>query len=161
MPDTASAPVAAWAGATEAAPRAVPQKFPWARLLPALGPLLLFVLWDAVVRFGFIKPILLPTPFDTLIALVTGLAGGTLLLDFAVTVKRTLEAFLIAAAIGVPLGVLLGSNERAYRSVEFHRLFPLDAVVRADSAVPADIRRDRRQQGRDCRIRRVADCAFQ
>jgi sulfonate transport system permease protein len=119
MPDTASAPTAAWAGATEAAPRAVPQKFPWVRLLPALGPLLLFVLWDAVVRFGFIKPILLPTPLDTLIALVTGLAGGPLLLDFAVTVKRTLEAFLIAAAVGVPLGVLLGSNERAYRSVEF------------------------------------------
>ena len=119
MPDTASAPVAAWAGATEAAPRAVPQKFPWARLLPVLGPLLLFVLWDAVVRFGLIKPILLPTPFDTLVALVTGLAGGPLLLDFAVTVKRTLEAFLIAAAVGVPLGVLLGSNERAYRSVEF------------------------------------------
>jgi len=84
-----------------------------------LGPLLLFVLWDAVVRFGLIKPILLPTPFDTLVALVTGLAGGPLLLDFAVTVKRTLEAFLIAAAVGVPLGVLLGSNERAYRSVEF------------------------------------------
>ena len=119
MPDTASAPVAAWAGATEAAPRAVPQKFPWARLLPVLGPLPLFVLWDAVVRFGLIKPILLPTPFDTLVALVTGLAGGPLLLDFAVTVKRTLEAFLIAAAVGVPLGVLLGSNERAYRSVEF------------------------------------------
>ena len=119
MPDTASAPAATWAGATEAAPRAVPQKFPWARLLPVLGPLLLFVLWDAVVRFGLIKPILLPTPFDTLVALVTGLAGGPLLLDFAVTVKRTLEAFLIAAAVGVPLGVLLGSNERAYRSVEF------------------------------------------
>src|SRR5258706_2557819 len=119
MPDTASAPVAAWAGATEAAPRAVPQKFPWARMLPGLGPLLLFVLWDAVVRFGFIKPILLPTPFDTLIALVTGLAGGPLLIDFAVTVMRTLEAFLIAAVIGVPMGIALGSNERAYRSVEF------------------------------------------
>ena len=32
---------------------------------------------------------------------------------------RTLEAFVIAAVIGVPLGVLLGSNEKAYRSVEF------------------------------------------
>ena len=32
---------------------------------------------------------------------------------------RTLQAFLIAAAVGMPLGVLLGSNERAYRSVEF------------------------------------------
>jgi NitT/TauT family transport system permease protein len=34
-------------------------------------------------------------------------------------VLRTLEAFLIAAVIGVPLGVVLGSNEKAYRSVEF------------------------------------------
>jgi NitT/TauT family transport system permease protein len=61
----------------------------------------------------------LPTPLDTLAALAAGLAGGPLLMDFAVTVKRTLEAFAIAAALGVPLGVLLGSNERAYRSVEF------------------------------------------
>ena len=114
-----SASTAPWNGSADAAAQALPQKFPWGRFLPVLGPLLLFIVWDAVVRFGFIKRILLPTPFDTLIALVTGLAGGPLLLDFAVTVKRTLEAFLIAAAVGVPLGVLLGSNERAYRSVEF------------------------------------------
>jgi hypothetical protein len=38
--------------------------------------------------------------------------GGPLLLDFVVTVWRTVEAFLIAAVVGVPLGVLLGSNER-------------------------------------------------
>ena len=57
---------------------------------------------------------------DTLDALVTGLAGGPLLADFA----RHGEAHaarpsLIAAVVGVPLGVLLGSNEKAYRSVEF------------------------------------------
>ena len=80
---------------------------------------MLFIVWDLVVRAGLIKAILLPTPAATLGALVTGLAGGPLLLDFGVTVLRTLEAFLIAAVVGVPLGVLLGSNERAYRSVEF------------------------------------------
>jgi len=119
MPETAPATAAHWAGATDPAPRAVPQKFPWARLLPALGPVLLFVIWDLVVRFGLVKAILLPTPWDTLVALVTGLTGGPLLTDFAVTVKRTLQAFAISAVLGVPLGVLLGSNERAYRSVEF------------------------------------------
>jgi NitT/TauT family transport system permease protein len=91
----------------------------WGRLLPAAGPLVLFIVWDLVVRFGLIKPILLPTPADTIATLITGLAGGPLLIDFAVTVWRTLQAFVIAAAIGVPLGVLLGSNEKAYRSVEF------------------------------------------
>lgn len=91
----------------------------WSRALPVLGPLLLFIAWDLVVRLGFIKPILLPPPAATLETLVTGLLGGPLLVDFLVTVKRTLQAFAIAAAIGMPLGVLLGSNEKAYRSVEF------------------------------------------
>ncbi len=93
---------------------------PWRqRLLPVIGPVVLFIVWDLVVRFGLIKAILLPTPWATLQALATGLAGGPLMNDFLVTVWRTLESFLIAAVVGVPLGVLLGSNEKAYRSVEF------------------------------------------
>jgi len=108
--------VAATPSAAAPSPRKAVQ---WGRLLPVLGPVFLFIVWDLVVRTGYIKPILLPTPADTIATLVTGLAGGPLLTDFAVTVKRTLQAFLIAAATGVPLGILLGSNERAYRSVEF------------------------------------------
>jgi NitT/TauT family transport system permease protein len=91
---------------------------PW-RLMPLLGPVVLFVIWDLVVRFKLIPPILLPSPWITLGTLFTGMAGGTLLGDFSYTLVRTLEAFLIAALVGVPVGVLLGSNERAYRSVEF------------------------------------------
>jgi sulfonate transport system permease protein len=116
-PATASAP---WtAPAAGPAPAASTRRANWSRMLPFVGPVLLFIVWDFVVRFGFIKPILLPAPADTLVALVTGLMGGPLLLDFAVTVKRTLQAFAIAGVIGVPLGVVLGSNEKAYRSVEF------------------------------------------
>src|SRR4051794_10416186 len=111
---TAVKPWTASGGAPSVAPAV---KFSWGRMLPFLGPIALFVIWDLVVRAGLIKAILLPTPSDTIYALVSGLAGGPLLLDFGVTVMRTLEAFLIAAVIGVPLGVLLGSNEKAYRSV--------------------------------------------
>ena len=108
---------APWTAPTRpAAPR---KPFQWGKLLPLLGPLALFVIWDIVVRAGWIKAILLPTPWATLQTLVTGLAGGPLLADFAVTVWRTVQAFLIAAVAGVPLGIVLGSNERAYRSVEF------------------------------------------
>jgi sulfonate transport system permease protein len=96
-----------------------PRKPAFAKLLPFVGPLALFIVWDLVVRAGWIKAILLPTPADTIAALVTGLAGGPLLADFGVTVLRTLEAFVVAAVVGVPLGVVLGSNEKAYRSVEF------------------------------------------
>jgi sulfonate transport system permease protein len=115
---TGAAAAAPWTAAGDVA-RPQAKAFPWHRLLPFLGPLALFVVWDLVVRAGWIKPILLPTPWATLGTLVTGLAGGPLLLDFGVTVLRTLQAFFIAAVVGVPLGVVLGSNEKAYRSVEF------------------------------------------
>jgi NitT/TauT family transport system permease protein len=107
---------APWSAAKAPAAR---KSFRWGRLLPLLGPVALFILWDIIVRAGWIKAILLPSPSATVYALITGLAGGPLLKDFAVTVMRTIEAFLIAASIGVPLGVVLGSNEKAYRSVEF------------------------------------------
>jgi len=118
--DTATpAAAAAWTPPAAATAAAMPQRPLWDRLLPFIGPVVLFIAWDLVVRLGFIKPILLPAPADTITTLITGLAGGPLLTDFAVTVWRTLQAFLIAAVVGVPLGVLLGSNERVYRSVEF------------------------------------------
>ena len=94
-------------------------RFDYSRLLPFIGPLALFAIWQVVVMTKMVSPILLPTPGATLTALVTGIFGGELAKDFMYTVMRTLEAFAIAAIIGVPLGVLLGSNEKAYRSVEF------------------------------------------
>jgi NitT/TauT family transport system permease protein len=88
-------------------------------LLPALGPLLLFIIWDVTVRMRLVSPVLLPLPGDTLTTMVLGLAGGTLLTDFGDTLLRTFEAFASAAIVGVPVGILLGSNQRAYQSVEF------------------------------------------
>lgn len=119
MAETTTTAAKPWPAADDTARAPAARTFDWSRWLPALGPIVLFVIWDLVVRAGLIKAILLPTPWATVQALVTGLAGGPLLLDFTVTVMRTLEAFVIAAVVGVPLGVLLGSNEKAYRSVEF------------------------------------------
>ena len=96
-----------------------PRRFRAARLLPLIGPLALFIVWDLVLRLQLVRPVLLPTPGAALAALARGMAGGPLLGDFLSSLNRTLQAFLIAGVIGVPLGVLLGSSEKAYRSVEF------------------------------------------
>ena len=112
-------PVADAASPKAAGAPAAPRPSAWNRALPFIGPVILFILWDLAVRCGAIKALLLPPPLDALGTLVSGLAGGPLLKDFGVTVWRTIQAFLIAAAVGMPLGILLGSNEKAYRSVEF------------------------------------------
>lgn len=118
---TTTTPTAAkpWAPPATQAGSSPPRPPLWNKVLPFIGPLVLFILWDVAVRTGFIKALLLPPPLDALGTLISGLWGGPLLKDFLVTVWRTVQAFLIAAAIGMPLGVLLGSNEKAYRSVEF------------------------------------------
>jgi ABC-type nitrate/sulfonate/bicarbonate transport system permease component len=122
MPDIATSTTAStvpWAAPESAPIASIPKPFDWGKAVPFIGPVLLFIVWDLVVRLGFVKPILLPPPADTLLALVNGLAGGPLLKDFTVTLWRTTQAFMIAAVIGMPLGILLGSTEKAYRSVEF------------------------------------------
>lgn len=89
------------------------------RLLPLLGPVLLFALWQLVISAQWVKPVLLPPPGDTLLHLASAFASGSIYPDLWATVYRTLCAFGIAVVIGVPLGVALGSAEAAYRSVEF------------------------------------------
>jgi len=120
-PSQASAPAPAKTQPAKAQPAMSkpPRKFDTSRLLPLIGPLALFVVWDLVVRLQLVSPVLLPTPSATIVALVKGMAGGPLLADFLSSLNRTVQAFLMAGVIGVPLGVLLGSNEKAYRSVEF------------------------------------------
>lgn len=118
-PDSALPADTPWSPPGVANTLVISAKFSWDRALPFIGPVFLFLIWDLVVRAGLVKPILLPPPLETLKALVNGLAGGPLLKDFTVTLWRTFQAFMIAAVIGVPLGVLLGSAEKAYRSVEF------------------------------------------
>lgn len=103
------------------------------RLLPLIGVLVLFGAWWLIAISGLVNPVLLPTPLATLGALIEAMFTGTMLPDFTATVLRTLEAFLMAAAVGIPLGVALGSSEKVYRSVEFlidfFRSTPASALI--------------------------------
>jgi ABC-type nitrate/sulfonate/bicarbonate transport system permease component len=118
-PSVATPAAKPWSPPASGAPSSVPRPSAWNKALPFIGPIVLFIIWDLVVRLGVIRAILLPPPLDALGTLISGLWGGPLLADFGITVWRTVQAFLIAAVVGMPLGVLLGSAEKAYRSVEF------------------------------------------
>lgn len=101
--------------------------------LPLIGVVFLFAIWWLIAISGWVNPVLLPTPLETLSSLVSTTLGGTMIQDFGATVVRTFQAFLIASIIGVPLGVALGSSEPVYRSVEFlidfFRSTPASALI--------------------------------
>lgn len=85
----------------------------------AIGPLALFAIWYVVNAAGLVTPRLLPSPVRTLQSVWTNLVDGGMAADFGRTLWRTLQAFGMAAAAGVPLGIVIGANERLYRSIEF------------------------------------------
>ncbi len=106
---------------------------------PVIGPLILLVAWFLVNALGLVTGKLLPGPVATVVATAEALWSSGLAFDLARTVARTLQAFAIAGAIGIPLGIAIGSNERMYRSIEFlvdffrstpaTALFPLFMII--------------------------------
>jgi NitT/TauT family transport system permease protein len=79
-------------------------------------------IWDlATARMGWVSPIILPSPGETLDDLMfvgKNLASGGYMLEALWTTTRTVFwAFLIAASIGFSLGVLVGETKFGERAV--------------------------------------------
>jgi sulfonate transport system permease protein len=88
-------------------------------LLPVIGIAGLAALWWLTAWNEWVDPVLLPSPAQTFGALWKGMEGGALGFDFVKTVYRTAVSTAIAAVIAIPLGIVLGSSEKVYRSLEF------------------------------------------
>lgn len=88
-------------------------------LAPLAGAAGFVGVWWLASALRLADPVLLPSPAETLAETWAGFASGPLLHDLRRTVWRTVQAFAIATAVGVPLGLALGARERVYRAVEF------------------------------------------
>jgi len=86
--------------------------------LPVVGVVGLVAIWSLVTWRQWVDPVLLPSLIATFDSLWRGMQG-TLGFDFLKTVYRTAASTLIATVIAIPLGIVLGSSERLYRSLEF------------------------------------------
>ncbi|CAH1678089.1 Hydroxymethylpyrimidine ABC transporter, transmembrane component [Hyphomicrobiales bacterium] len=89
---------------------------PWVRPLGLL--VLLIVFWDVAVRLFNIPPYLIPAPIDVIKAFRT--EGPMLLAESVPTTLATIGGFLLSAAIGIPLAMLIAGS----RTVESY-LYPL------------------------------------
>lgn len=76
--------------------------------------LLFFGLWEALPRLGWIDATFLPPFSDVLRTIAATTASGELVGHFLASGGRALAGFVIAIAIGVPLGLLIGW----YRTLE-------------------------------------------
>lgn len=83
-----------------------------------LGPMaLLLALWAMVAGLRLVDPIVLPAPWSVAGAL-RGMVHERIVSDIALTLARVIGALLVAAAVGIPAGLLLGYRRRWYQMVE-------------------------------------------
>ncbi len=123
----ATAKLEAGRGTTRARPR-------WGRIgeltLPALTVVAFIVAWQLFVDLRHIPPIYLPSPTAIAVALVQMTLDGSMLMGLAVTLLRIFAGFLIAAATGIFLGVLMGMSRLVARVADpwIAALYPLPKI---------------------------------
>lgn len=94
---------------------------------------ILFLVWSILSYGGIVKPMFLPTPGDVLRNAYKLLGDGSLLGDALISTWRVTAGFLLAAALGVPLGILMGTKKLAQGFFEpmigFIRYMPASAFI--------------------------------
>lgn len=107
---------------------------PRASLATSIAAFAVIVLmWWALTASGAIAPLFLPSPQQVLAALVDQARSGELFSDIGISSLRIGVGYLIATAMALPLGVLMGSNPWWRAAVEpvmdFVRYMPVVAFV--------------------------------
>jgi NitT/TauT family transport system permease protein len=104
-------------------------------LLKISGIVLLALLWETLSRIGFLDPQFFPSFSQTVLGIGSLYVAGLLVPAVVISLWRAFVGLLIAAAIGIPLGLFLG---RRHRDVEecFNPLFRMFSQVSPFSLMP-------------------------
>ncbi|MBW6401886.1 ABC transporter permease [Roseomonas sp. HJA6] len=105
-----------------------------ARVILGVGFFAMFVgVWAAVTYSGYVPPLFLASPGQALLSGWSLLTEYGFLGDIAVTIWRVVGGFVIAAACGVPLGLLMGTFKPVEAFFEpfvsFARYLPASAFI--------------------------------
>jgi taurine transport system permease protein len=101
-------------------------------MISGVSATVLFGLWLLITEMSWVKPLFVPSPLAVLNTFMTtatdGFAGATLVEHTWVSFLRVFGAFLLASAIGIPLGLAMGMSRVARGifdpPIEFYRPIP-------------------------------------
>src|SRR5437867_7497090 len=101
-------------------------------LLALAGPVLIVMVWQIAHSSGAFDQSLLPSPLKTFSSLLSFFSTGHILPHLVATLWRMAVGFLLAAAAGVAVGLLLGVFRPLFESfmvvVDFFRSTPVTTL---------------------------------
>ena len=102
-------------------------------IIGTASTLALLLVWELVSRSGMVQDRFLPAPSTVLYTLGSMIYGRDLLYHAGISTLRVWSAFLMAAAMAVPIGILMGSFRPVGAALEpivdFIRYLPVPALV--------------------------------
>ncbi|MDG6997992.1 MAG: hypothetical protein JRN15_02640, partial [Nitrososphaerota archaeon] len=106
-------------------------------LLGAMPVVLVLLIWQFVAQEQIISPVILPPVSKIVVALFVSLSGGNsqyaLPTNFLFTMERMFLGYILAVAVSVPTGLVVGSSNRVRRllepTIEVFRPMPTVALV--------------------------------
>ena len=85
------------------------------RLQGLIAPIAVLLLWQGLSSFAIINPQMLPTPWAVLSKWYEYASSGELPSDAVASLARVLGGFAIGTVLALPLGLMMGASQRAYR----------------------------------------------
>ncbi|HEX3012967.1 MAG TPA: ABC transporter permease subunit, partial [Methanobacterium sp.] len=82
-------------------------------LMALIIPALIVIIWSLLTSFNIIPEYILPSPLEVLNSFLGLVGTNELLIDTLATLSRVITGLIIAAAIAIPLGIILGWSKKA------------------------------------------------
>ncbi|MDP4182742.1 MAG: ABC transporter permease, partial [Bacillota bacterium] len=80
----------------------------WHRSFDSLSVLVFFIIWELGPRLGFLKSTFVSPPSEIFICFIKLINDENLFSHIGISIFRSVIGFIIAIAVGIPLGFLLG-----------------------------------------------------
>lgn len=84
-----------------------------------IGPIIFLLIWALFSYLKLVNPVLIPTPLAVTVKFAQLFYNGEIWTDLFATLYRLFFGFALSIAIGIPLGLILGSSKRLSDSLEF------------------------------------------
>lgn len=89
-------------------------------LISLIVPIIIIIIWALLTTYtGIIPSYLIPSPHDVFVAFEALLFNGTLFSDTIDTLTRVLLGFVVAAAVAIPLGIIIGWSKTVENYLSF------------------------------------------
>lgn len=87
-------------------------------ILSVVSPFVLILLWEGLVRLGYLEALFFPPPSRIIQSLIELTQSGELVVNVLITMRRVLLGFFLGAVPGIILGLIMGSSKKIRAAVD-------------------------------------------